>query len=237
MSMCATVGLNTRLPSAGMTRMLVSGARGFHAAYIKGTVNEPTEYPQPNATHGSYHWIFERLISASLVPMVAVATVKHGACGTLDAVLSATLLMHSHIGFDALLVDYLDKRKFPVTGPVAKWILRAATVATAVGLYGTYLMAFADPTEFNTSTCGWLKMGTRFALPVYDDVVRLLAPYTVLDPGAIAGGTRTDLTRLGCASVFIMATLPKPDESPQGRVSVVLGSQWGDEGKGVYMRY
>lgn len=103
-------------------------------------MNEPTEYPQPNATHGSYHWIFERLISASLVPMVAVATVKHGACGTLDAVLSATLLMHSHIGFDALLVDYLDKRKFPVTGPVAKWILRAATVATAVGLYGTYLL-------------------------------------------------------------------------------------------------
>lgn len=70
--------------------------------------------------------------------MIAVATVKHGACGTLDGVLSATLLLHSHIGFDSVLVDYLDKRKFPVAGPVSKWILRAATVATAVGLYGTW---------------------------------------------------------------------------------------------------
>ncbi|WFD25735.1 membrane anchor subunit of succinate dehydrogenase, Sdh4 [Malassezia nana] len=156
--MRAAVGLNLRLPSEGLTRKLVSGTRGFHAArplavaptqtrtfggplihpggsYIKGTVNEPTEYPKPNAAHGSYHWAFERLISASLVPMIALATVKHGACGTLDGVLSATLLLHSHIGFDALLVDYLDKRKFPVAGPLAKWILRAATVATAVGLY------------------------------------------------------------------------------------------------------
>ncbi|CCU98396.1 unnamed protein product [Malassezia sympodialis ATCC 42132] len=166
MSMCAAVGLNTRLPNAGLTRMLVSGARGFHAgtyerpgspnhlarplavaptqtrtfggplihpggSYIKGTVNEPTEYPKPNAVHGSYHWAFERLISVALVPMIAVATVKHGACGTLDGVLSATLLLHSHIGFDSVLVDYLDKRKFPVAGPVSKWILRAATVATA----------------------------------------------------------------------------------------------------------
>lgn len=30
-----------------------------------------------------------------------------------------------------------------------------------------------------------------------------------------------------------MATLPKPNQSSQGRVTVVLGSQWGDEGKGA----
>ena len=35
--MCAAVGLNTRLPNAGLTRMLVSGARGFHA----GTYERP----------------------------------------------------------------------------------------------------------------------------------------------------------------------------------------------------
>lgn len=31
-----------------------------------------------------------------------------------------------------------------------------------------------------------------------------------------------------------MATLPKPNLSKQGQVTVVLGSQWGDEGKGTY---
>ena len=29
-----------------------------------------------------------------------------------------------------------------------------------------------------------------------------------------------------------MACMPKPDQSSRGRVTVVLGSQWGDEGKG-----
>lgn len=120
-------------------------------AYIKGTVNEPTEYPLPNPSHGSYHWAFERLIAASLVPMCAVATVKHGACGTLDATLSAALLLHSHIGFDAILKDYLEKRKYPFVGPLAAWLLRGATVATAVGLYRTCLFV-TNLSEFNTST-------------------------------------------------------------------------------------
>ncbi|KOS16340.1 succinate dehydrogenase [Malassezia pachydermatis] len=165
--MRSVVGLNKSLASQSVTRMLATGARGFHAAaplavsksnprsfggplihpggsYIKDTVNEPTEYPKPSAMHGSIHWAFERLIAASIIPMFAVATVKHGACGVLDATLSATLILHSHIGFDACLTDYLDKRKYPFTGPLAKWIIRAATVGAAVGLYGlTELVARA----------------------------------------------------------------------------------------------
>lgn len=108
------------------------------AAYIKGTVNDPAEYPKPNAAHGSYHWAFERVIAASLIPLFAAATVKHGACGMLDASLSVALLLHSHMGFEQVLIDYVESRKFPKAGPIAKWILRAATLSAAVGLYGTY---------------------------------------------------------------------------------------------------
>merc|ERR1712072_898897 len=33
-------------------------------SFIKGTVNDPTEFPTPNKAHGSYHWTFERRSSA-----------------------------------------------------------------------------------------------------------------------------------------------------------------------------
>ena len=83
------------------------------AAYIKGTVNDPAEYPAPNAAHGSYHWVFERVIAVSLIPLFAAATVKHGTCGMVDASLSVALLLHSHMGFEQVLIDYVEKRKFP----------------------------------------------------------------------------------------------------------------------------
>lgn len=109
------------------------------AAYIDGTVNDPTPVPPADAVHGSYHWDFERFLSVSLIPLCTVGMVKHGACGLLDASLLSVVLLHSHTGFDAILTDYLHKRKFPVMGPLAKWMLRGFTVATAVGMYGTYL--------------------------------------------------------------------------------------------------
>lgn len=45
--------------------------------------------------------------------------------------------------FDCIIVDYLPTRKFPVIGQIAKWGLRAATVATLVGVY-----------QFNTNDIG-----------------------------------------------------------------------------------
>ncbi|WFD15341.1 membrane anchor subunit of succinate dehydrogenase, Sdh4 [Malassezia arunalokei] len=147
MSLVSIVGLNKALPFQSALSM---ATRGFHAAYIKGTVNDPAEYPAPNAAHGSYHWVFERVIAVSLIPLFAAATVKHGACGMVDASLSVALLLHSHMGFEQVLIDYVEKRKFPKTGPIAKWILRAATLTAAVGLY-----------EFNTNDIGITELVAR----------------------------------------------------------------------------
>lgn len=44
-------------------------------AIIKGTVNDAVAFPTPNKAHGSYHWAFERLLSASLVPLTVAAGV------------------------------------------------------------------------------------------------------------------------------------------------------------------
>ena len=68
-------------------------------AILKGTVNDPTTFPPPSRSHGSHHWAFERLLSASLVPLTAAAFVTSGSNYPLvDALLGVGLVMHSHIG-------------------------------------------------------------------------------------------------------------------------------------------
>jgi succinate dehydrogenase (ubiquinone) membrane anchor subunit len=67
---------------------------------IDGTANEPVPIPDPAPAHGSYHWSFERIVSAGLVPL----TIAPFAAGSLnpitDSILCALLVVHSHIGFE-----------------------------------------------------------------------------------------------------------------------------------------
>ncbi|OSX63072.1 hypothetical protein POSPLADRAFT_1141120 [Postia placenta MAD-698-R-SB12] len=117
-------------------------------AIYKGSVNDPTTFPPPSKTHGSYHWAFERLLSAGLVPLTVAAFVTSGSnYALLDGILGVSLVMHSHIGFDSVVVDYLHARKFPIIGRVMTWTLRAATVATLVGVY-----------QFNTNDIGLTEL-------------------------------------------------------------------------------
>lgn len=68
-------------------------------AIYKGTVNDPTKFPPPSKAHGSHHWAFERLVSASLVPLTAAAAVTSSSpYPVLDGILAITLVVHSHIG-------------------------------------------------------------------------------------------------------------------------------------------
>ncbi|KAJ9474004.1 Mitochondrial inner membrane protein SHH4 [Pseudozyma hubeiensis] len=140
-------------------RLIAGGSRAFQTSqskavaasnqgpYVKGTVNDPTTFPEPNAAHGSNHWAFERGLSVALVPLVAAGFAKHGSSAILDGALALSLVVHSHIGFDCILADYLHKRKFPIAGPLATWGLRAATLATLYGLY-----------EFNTNDVGLTEL-------------------------------------------------------------------------------
>lgn len=82
-------------------------------------------------------------------------TVAPFAAGTLnpvtDAILCATILIHSHIGFQyvehhglgksladgarSVIIDYIPSRRLPKTRALFWWGLRAATLTVAVGLY------------------------------------------------------------------------------------------------------
>jgi succinate dehydrogenase (ubiquinone) membrane anchor subunit len=99
------------------------------------TVNDPAPVPEPNATHGSYHWTFERLIAAGLVPL-SIAPFAAGSLNpTLDAILCGTLLLHSHIGFQSVIIDYVPTYRYPGLRKLFMWGLRAATLLVGVGLY------------------------------------------------------------------------------------------------------
>ena len=70
-------------------------------------MNDPTTFPPPSKTHGSYHWAFERLLSAALVPMTAAAFVTSGSSyPVLDGILGISLVVHSHIGVSRLVCIY-----------------------------------------------------------------------------------------------------------------------------------
>ncbi|KAF3002402.1 membrane anchor subunit of succinate dehydrogenase, Sdh4 [Curvularia kusanoi] len=102
---------------------------------IIGTANEPVAVPNPDYTHGSYHWSFERIVSAGLIPL----TVAPFAAGSLnpvtDSILCALLVIHSHIGFEACIIDYFPKNRVPKVRAAANWALRVATVLLGVSLY------------------------------------------------------------------------------------------------------
>jgi len=103
---------------------------------LKGTVNEPTTFPPSSKTHGSYHWAFERLLSASLVPLTVAAAVSSGSQYSLiDGLLGISLVMHSHIGFENIRIDYIHARKFPLLGPITKWAIRGLTTGAVFGIY------------------------------------------------------------------------------------------------------
>ena len=68
-------------------------------------MNDPTTFPPSSRSHGSHHWAFERLLSASLVPLTAAAFVTSGSnYPILDGLFGVGLVMHSHIGVGFLLL-------------------------------------------------------------------------------------------------------------------------------------
>ncbi|KPM37399.1 hypothetical protein AK830_g9158 [Neonectria ditissima] len=103
--------------------------------HVEGTVNDPAPIPDPSATHGSYHWSFERLLAAGLVPLTIAPFASGSLNPATDAILCSVLLLHSHIGFQSVVIDYIPQKKWPVLRKVFWWLLNAATVTVGVGLY------------------------------------------------------------------------------------------------------
>ncbi|KAI9817129.1 MAG: membrane anchor subunit of succinate dehydrogenase, Sdh4 [Pycnora praestabilis] len=102
---------------------------------VHGTANDPAPVPEPQPGHGSYHWTFERTIAITLIPLTIAPFAAGSLNPVMDAILVATLIIHSHIGFESVVIDYIPGKRFPKTLALFWWGLRAATLMVAVGFY------------------------------------------------------------------------------------------------------
>ncbi|EAU34304.1 succinate dehydrogenase cytochrome b small subunit, mitochondrial precursor [Aspergillus terreus NIH2624] len=135
-----------RSPLAAKNVTGVSQVVAFHASakkqilpplpqVVQGTMNDPAPIPKPSPSHGSYHWTFERLVSVGLIPLTIAPFAAGSLNPVMDAVLCSLLVVHSHIGFQASIIDYFPERRVPKFRTFLNWLLRAFTLTTAVGLY------------------------------------------------------------------------------------------------------
>ncbi|KAF9887052.1 membrane anchor subunit of succinate dehydrogenase, Sdh4 [Aspergillus nanangensis] len=102
---------------------------------IQGTMNDPAPIPESHPSEGSYHWTFERIVSVGLIPLTIAPFAAGSLNPVMDAVLCSLLVVHSHVGFQASIIDYFPERRVPKTRTSMNWLLRAMTLTTAVGLY------------------------------------------------------------------------------------------------------
>ncbi|EHY55418.1 membrane anchor subunit of succinate dehydrogenase, Sdh4 [Exophiala dermatitidis] len=102
---------------------------------IQGGVNDPAPVPKPDPLHGSYHWTFERLLSVGLVPLTIAPFAAGSISPALDAALIFSIIVHSHMGFQSIVIDYIPINKHPTARKAFMWLLNLATVVVAIGFY------------------------------------------------------------------------------------------------------
>jgi CybS, succinate dehydrogenase cytochrome B small subunit len=95
---------------------------GFQIAIYKGSVNESTTFSPADRSHGSYHWTFERLLAAGLVPLTGAAFVTSGSSTPLlDGLLCLSLIVYNTpIFYFCFLTSLIPPPGFSLT--VFLWI-------------------------------------------------------------------------------------------------------------------
>ncbi|CUM63086.1 uncharacterized protein PRCAT00000651001 [Priceomyces carsonii] len=101
---------------------------------IVGTVNDAYVTPPPHKLEGSLHWTAERLVAVGLVPLT-LAPFLTGTSTMVDSTLSALLLAHCYIGFQACIYDYIPARVYGPYHSYAMWLLTFGTGVAGYGLY------------------------------------------------------------------------------------------------------
>jgi succinate dehydrogenase (ubiquinone) membrane anchor subunit len=102
---------------------------------IQGTVNDAVPIPPEDRSHGSFHWSFERLVAVGLVPIVIAPFAAGSLSPVLDATLGSLLIVHSHIGFESCIIDYIPKRNSKTLHNLARYALYSGSALALIGLY------------------------------------------------------------------------------------------------------
>ncbi|KAJ1663439.1 membrane anchor subunit of succinate dehydrogenase, Sdh4 [Coemansia sp. RSA 1813] len=140
--------LTRRSIFGSVARKHAAGALKFHtatASNFKATqmpklfgddVPNPQAVPQPAESRmkGSYHWMNERAVSIISVPLLATAFI-YGAHPINDMLMGIVLPVHAYMGFQQVLLDYFEARRWPVISRVFKYALVAVTGLSMFGAW------------------------------------------------------------------------------------------------------
>lgn len=77
----------------------------------------------------------ERAISIGIIPLTVIPFATGSLNPVMDGLLAATVLVHSHIGFQAAIIDYFPSWRVPSIRKLLVWVLNFATVAVGIGFY------------------------------------------------------------------------------------------------------
>jgi succinate dehydrogenase (ubiquinone) membrane anchor subunit len=74
-------------------------------------------------------------MSGALVPLTLAPFIGGVLNPVLDSLLCASILIHSHIGFQSIIIDYIPVKRMPNIRRLFMWGLNVATVLVGIGLY------------------------------------------------------------------------------------------------------
>ena len=85
--------------------------------------------------HGRYHWTAERAVSAAMIPVTLAPFAGGSVHPVADAFLCGLIIIHSHIGFQSVIIDYLPPKRVPKSRVFFDWVLRLGSLVVAYGFY------------------------------------------------------------------------------------------------------
>ncbi|KAJ3183613.1 membrane anchor subunit of succinate dehydrogenase, Sdh4 [Gaertneriomyces sp. JEL0708] len=154
--LCTVARPGLSVPKASAVALRASPVAAFHAARpvlvrkssplrdAASPASEATTYSgEPiSKVHGSYHWDLERALAVATVPLL-IAPFIVGSNPYVDLGLGVVIPLHTHMGFQVIVDDYLPKRRTPILYRVSTGLVYGAT---GLVLYGCY--------QFNTNDIG-----------------------------------------------------------------------------------
>jgi len=98
-------------------------------------------------------------MSGALVPLTLAPFIGGAYNPVMDSVFCAAILIHTHIGFQSVIIDYIPIKRLPSIRRLFMWGLNLATVLVGIGLY-----------EFETSKKNFCGDGKSEANTFIDDI-------------------------------------------------------------------
>lgn len=123
------------------------------AGHVVGDVNEAYKHPLVSPYEGGFHWTYERIGAALLIPLVASPFILGAdVLPIVDTAFCVVLLQHCTAGFRLCITDYIPERVYGIWSKIAN---KTLTLGSVISLYGIYVLETAGNGIFELMSQIW----------------------------------------------------------------------------------